>query len=171
MNCDECGKNPASLHFTKIINGEKTELHLCESCAQEKGEIITGGSENFSIHNLFSDLLTFDSPSSISGVKPQQQVRCRNCGLTYSQFSKSGRFGCSDCYQYFNHRLDSLLRRIHGNTEHSGKVPQRGGSEMKIKKEIARLKEELKHRIAVEEFEKAAEIRDRIRELENKIRS
>lgn len=30
MMCQECGQRPATLHFTKIVNGDKTEFHLCE---------------------------------------------------------------------------------------------------------------------------------------------
>lgn len=171
MTCDECGQKPASLHFTKIINGEKTEMHLCETCAQDKGEVFNGGNEHFSIHHLFSDFLNLEKPPSspLDSATTKQQIRCENCGLTYRQFSKSGRFGCSDCYSYFNHRLNSLFRRIHGNTEHSGKVPERSGGEIKVRKELDHLKRELQMKIHMEEFEEAAEVRDRIRDLENQM--
>lgn len=66
MLCQECNKRPATLHFTKIVNGEKTEFHICESCAREKGEMIPGTAGGFSIHNLLSGLLDFD-PASKSG--------------------------------------------------------------------------------------------------------
>lgn len=59
MNCEECGKRPATLHLTKIVNGEKTEYHICEQCASEKGDVFTGF-HNFSINNLLSGLLKFD---------------------------------------------------------------------------------------------------------------
>ena len=39
MVCQECNQRPATLHFTKIVNGEKEEFHLCEKCAQEKGDM------------------------------------------------------------------------------------------------------------------------------------
>lgn len=175
MNCEECGKRPATLHLTKIVNGEKTETHLCETCAKEKGNVIPGVT-NFSIHNLLSGLLNFDpmnkgtggasTQSTATQVKP---IRCETCGLTYTQFSKSGRFGCSDCYHTFGERLDPLFRRIHGNTNHIGKVPERTGGEMKLKKDLEQLKATLKQFIATEEFEKAAEIRDRIRALDQMI--
>ena len=76
MFCQECGKKPATLHFTKIVNGEKTEFHICEVCAREKGEIIPGTPNGFSIHNLLSGLLDFEptAPSGI-GVKPAG-LRC-----------------------------------------------------------------------------------------------
>ena len=103
MFCQECGKKPATLHFTKIINGEKTEFHICESCAREKGEGIPGAPNSFSIHSLLSGLLDFEQlgGSGIAGIK-QPALRCEECGLTYAQFSKIGRFGCSSCYQAFD---------------------------------------------------------------------
>ena len=166
MYCQECNKRPATLHFTKIVNGEKTEFHFCESCAREKGELIPGAPNGFSIHNLLSGLLDFE-PSGTS-VKTQP-LRCDQCGLTYNQFSKVGRFGCSACYKHFSHRLDPLFKRVHGNTTHVGKVPKRAGGMIQYKRKIDRLKHELQLHVAREEFEQAAKIRDQIRELENKM--
>lgn len=167
MLCQECQKKPATLHFTKIINGEKTEFHICEVCAREKGELIPGTTNGFSIHNLLSGLLDFD-PTNASpfGMKQQREIRCEECGLTYIQFSKLGRFGCSSCHTYFAERLDPLLRRVHGNTVHVGKVPKRTGGKIKYKREIELLKKEMQEHIEQEEFEKAAQIRDEIRSIE-----
>lgn len=167
MICQECGKRPATLHFTKIVNGEKTEFHICEPCAREKGEMIPGTSNGFSIHNLLSGLLDFE-PSSVSTMK-QQTVRCEHCGLTYSQFSKIGRFGCGDCYKSFAEKLDPLFKRVHGNTIHVGKVPKRTGGLIQYKREIEKLKKDMMVRIEQEEFEQAAKIRDQIREIEKKM--
>lgn len=168
MVCQECGEKQASLHFTKIVNGEKTEFHLCESCAREKGEILPGGQNGFSIHNLLSGMLNFDYPHQTTTKKQSspRDLRCETCGLTYQQFSKIGRFGCSDCYRHFEPALEPLFRRVHGNTTHSGKVPERTGGQLKLKRELEELKAELDLRVRREEFEEAARIRDRIRELE-----
>lgn len=169
MLCQECGKKPATLHFTKIVNGEKTEFHICEACAREKGEMIPGTANGFSIHNLLSGLLDFE-PSSQAALSPNREaLRCDQCGLTYSQFSKIGRFGCSACYQRFGERLDPLLKRVHGNTVHVGKVPKRSGGLIQFKREIERLKKELLLTIEREEFERAAKLRDKIRDLEKKL--
>lgn len=171
MVCQECGKRPATLHFTKIVNGEKSEFRICEHCAREKGESIQGTANGFSIHNLLSGLLDFDQAGSASvlGKKPIQALQCERCGLTYSQFSKVGRFGCSDCYQQFSERLDPLFRRVHGTTVHAGKIPKRSGGRIQYKREIGQLKTKLQQLIEQEEFEQAAELRDQIRELEKKI--
>lgn len=171
MLCQECDKKPATLHFTKIVNGEKTEFHICESCARERGEGIPGTANGFSIHSLLSGLLDFEPVGSMNalGAKSAQQLRCDNCGLTYTQFSKMGRFGCSNCYTQFGSKLDPILKRVHGNTTHVGKIPKRTGVQIQLKREIDELKRDLNMRIEQQEFEAAAGLRDRIRELERQI--
>jgi len=171
MFCQECGKKLATLHFTKIVNGEKTEFHFCESCAREKGEVIPGSPNSFSIHSLLSGILDFDTlgNKSLSNLKPQESLRCDTCGMSYTQFSKIGRFGCSDCYDAFADRLDPLLKRIHGGTVHSGKIPKRSGGRIQCKRQIEELRTELHRNIENEEFELAAQLRDQIRELERKM--
>ncbi|WP_124726368.1 UvrB/UvrC motif-containing protein [Staphylospora marina] len=175
MLCPECGKRPATLHYTKIVNGIKTELHLCEFCAQEKGLDYMPGFESggFSFHQLLSGLLNLDPPSGPKGraVRDGQgSFRCTTCGLTYNQFSKVGRFGCADCYKAFRDRLEPLLRRIHGHSTHRGKIPSRNLGEIKIRRQLEKLKHELALRIQAEEFEEAARLRDRIRELQQRLK-
>lgn len=170
MICQECGQRPATLHFTKILNGEKTEFHMCEVCAGEKGDMFSAASSNFSIHHLLSGLLNFEAnTNSFGSITTEKTLRCETCGLTFAQFSKSGRFGCVDCYAKFSSRLDPIFRRIHGSMEHSGKVPRRTGGVIKIKKEIQDLKHLLQQKIAAEEFEHAASIRDQIKNLEKQL--
>jgi protein arginine kinase activator len=169
MLCQECGKKQATLHFTKILNGDKTEFHFCDTCARDKGEMIPGSVNGFSIHNLLSGLIDFEPKTTNPSGTSTPPMRCENCGLTYSQFSKIGRFGCSRCYAAFGVRLDPLFRRIHGHTHHIGKVPKRSGGQIHLRKEVEQLKKELQFRISQEEFEMAAEIRDHIRNLEQQI--
>jgi len=167
LQCQECGKRPATLHFTKIVNGDKTELHICEACARERGELVPGTPGGFSIHNLLSGLLDFDQTGA--GAAKPAVLKCENCGMTHAQFSKIGRFGCSECYRYFADRLDPLFKRVHGNTVHMGKVPKRSGGKLRTKREIERLKREMQRKIEVEDFEAAARLRDQIRALEREL--
>ena len=74
MNCQECNQRPAALHFTKIINGEKTEVNLCEKCAQEKGDIfIFNGGSGFAFNNLLAGLLNIDPTFQKPDQNPFQQ--------------------------------------------------------------------------------------------------
>ena len=98
------------------------------------------------------------------------KLQCPDCALTFAQFSQIGRMGCSGCFKAFEDKLGPLLRRIHGSTRHSGKVPRRSQSAVRVKRELDRLKEELQQRIRGEEFEEAAKLRDQIRKMEQELK-
>ncbi|UOE94221.1 UvrB/UvrC motif-containing protein [Alkalihalobacillus sp. LMS39] len=170
MKCQECNERPASLHFTKIVNGEKTEFHICEQCAKEKGEY-NPNSNSFSIHQLLSGLLNFEHAVQDTNKRVAKPEMCPKCNMSYEQFVRLGRFGCAHCYETFKPKLEPVLKRVHGgNHTHGGKIPKRIGGSIEIRKKIAELKEELKEQVAKEEFENAALIRDKIRSLEQSIR-
>ncbi|RDI39040.1 UvrB/UvrC motif-containing protein [Falsibacillus pallidus] len=174
MICQECNERPATLHFTKIINGQKTEFHLCEKCAQDKGEsFLFGDSSGFSINNLLAGLFSSDNifQKEKQTLPKNEVVQCERCSMTLPQFINIGRFGCPNCYHAFRNHLDSILKRLHsGNTAHHGKIPERMGGSIHTKKQIHVLKEEMKAFIETEEFEKAAELRDEIRSLEKSLK-
>lgn len=172
MLCERCGKKAASVHVTKIVNGHKTELYLCDTCAQEKGEDFSFEGK-FPLHQFFSGLMSFIPSGGGETVAPSTYsgLQCPACGLTYTQFGQIGHFGCDQCYEAFGKNLVPLLRRLHGNQKHIGKIPARAGSFIKIKKEVERLREELQKKVAEEAFEEAAKLRDKIRQLEGKISS
>ncbi|WP_377887120.1 UvrB/UvrC motif-containing protein [Alkalihalobacillus sp. R86527] len=171
MTCQECGERPATLHFTKIVNGQKTEFHICEMCAKEKGDV-EPGTNHFSIHNLLSGLLNFETPINESSSHPiynKERQSCPKCGLTYQQFTQVGRFGCSECYNTFSENLDPIFKKVHGgNSVHSGKLPKRAGAAIEIERKVQNLRSKMQEYIQQEEFEKAAETRDLIRSLEYK---
>ncbi|PLR96337.1 UvrB/UvrC motif-containing protein [Bacillus sp. T33-2] len=174
MVCQECNERPATLHFTNFINGEKTELHLCEQCAQEKGEMfMMNTGPGFSINNLLAGLLNIEPSFKKKPQGPfrhEHVLQCPHCSMTFPQFVKVGRFGCSSCYETFKEELEPVIRRLHGgNSTHEGKIPKRIGGSLQLRKDIELLKQTLKDLIANEEFEKAAETRDQIRQLEKKM--
>lgn len=164
MNCEECGKKPATVHITKIENGKKTDMHICEQCAMQKNAISMNTS--FSINDLLTGLLNSGNVLPIK-VDFVQDTKCSICGLSYNKFRETGRFGCSNCYKTFGERLNPLFKKVHGNTTHTGKIPVRTGSKIKAIKEIEKLKIDLNIAIKNEEYEKAACLRDKIRELSN----
>lgn len=176
MICQECNQRPAALHFTKIINGEKTEVHLCEKCAQEKGDLfmINGGS-GFAFNNLLAGLLNIDPTFQKTNQNPfhQEEIfQCEQCSMTFQQFLKIGRFGCAHCYETFKDQLQPVLRRLHsGNGTHNGKIPKRIGGGIQLRKQLEELKYKLREMILQEEFEQAAMIRDEIRILEKTLSS
>lgn len=171
MICQECNERPATMHFTKIINGVKTEFHLCEKCAQEKGEKFSSDwGKSFSFDNLLAGLFNFDPAIQLfkQETAPDLDVlRCSHCGMTLTRFLNTSRLGCPHCYETFQHQLVPILQRLHGgNVAHEGKIPARIGGAIYTKKKLQELKAALQEAISQEEFEKAAELRDQIRALE-----
>ena len=100
MLCEECQKNPANVHITKIINGKKIEMHLCEICAQKKEELNFSFEPQFSLQNLFSSLLHDGLPEE-RDKGSLSKLQCPNCGLTFAQFSQIGRLGAVKFYCFW----------------------------------------------------------------------
>ncbi|MEW6448615.1 MAG: UvrB/UvrC motif-containing protein [Bacillota bacterium] len=162
MLCEKCGKQPATVHYTEITNNKKQEMHLCEECAREAGIAGFGVLPQLVLHDFLGGL--FDKQPELHAA--QVSRRCSRCGLTEQEFAGRGLLGCGDCYTEFRSAVEQMLRRIHGTVQHSGKFPRRAGKVTGLKQELNRLRRELDAAVRKEEFEKAAGLRDRIRELE-----
>jgi protein arginine kinase activator len=162
MVCDICGKNPATVHLTEIIDEQMTELHLCEECARAKSVEME---QQFGLADLLAGLSEFGKTVE---DKELVKIKCSQCGLTYENFRKGGRLGCSECYSAFKKYLAPLLKKIHGSNQHLGKTPLKLVKVTKPKSELQELKDKLQKAIQTEEFEEAAKLRDKIRDLEKK---
>jgi protein arginine kinase activator len=164
LPCDICKQNPATVHDTLIEPpNKKVETHLCEACALKQGVIKK--QVGIAISQLFG-------PSTAPEQKEIQELlvrKCPECGITWPEFRAKGRLGCAHDYDLFEKGLLPLLEKIHGSTEHVGKSPGHRGAELELEKELTRLKAELARLIKKEEYEKAAEVRDRIYTVERSI--
>lgn len=190
MLCERCHKNEANIHTRQSINGVTKEHHLCNNCAksmQDGGEWSKDffsipqllGSQSFfdnspfdsmSMGQLFQDFFSAPTTQGMPG-KSQQPVLptpCPSCGMSWSEFQKNGLLGCGECYDHFGNLMPELLRRLHGNTEHIGKVPQEGEAHLAQKNKLDELRSRLNEAVAAEDFEKACELRDEIRDLSEK---
>jgi protein arginine kinase activator len=163
MQCQICGKRPAVVHFTEIVNNKKSEYHVCEKCAEEKGYNISLGKTKVTIGDLVAGMVDQSLGTDEAKVG---RVQCPRCHMVYSSFKETGRLGCSECYTTFRTQLRPLLRRIHGSTKHVGKAPLRDAARVAARREVHRLHEEMQRAVDREEFEKAAELRDRIRRMD-----
>ncbi len=167
MKCQSCNKNEANTHITKIINGAKTELYLCSQCANESGEVSAfenGFDKEF--ENFFNGF--FGSGQSGAAI-PQKttEKQCPTCGTSLDEILKQGRLGCSRCYEIYREQLARPLKQIHGAAAHTGKIPTRCGRGIKRMAQIDRMQSELNRAVMEQNFEKAAELRDKINELKN----
>lgn len=161
MQCDICNKKKATVHLTEIVDEQMLEMHLCEECAREKSAQME---QQFGLSDLLAGLADFGKQ-----VKDIEKVKlvCPQCGLSYEDFKKFGRLGCSECYPAFQEQLTGLLKRIHGSNRHLGKTPGKLPPKEEKKAESLRdLRQAMQEAIEMENFEKAAEFRDKIRALE-----
>lgn len=159
MKCQKCNEREANTHIQKIINGKKTEYYLCDKCAAESGEFA------FSFGNDFDDFFGGFFGNTAKHIAPPSEKICSDCGMTLSEFLKSGRLGCSHCYESFRSALSRPLKQIHGAAEHTGKIPQKSGKKISVKSKIKHLEGELSAAVANQEFELAAKLRDEIKAL------
>jgi protein arginine kinase activator len=163
MYCQICKKREATIHFTNVVDKKVEKIHLCAQCAEEKGFDYLKKS-NYAMGDLLAGLLDSAAKAAESG---SSKDKCPTCGTNYENFKKVGRLGCSHCYEHFKTQLMPLLRSIHGNTRHMGKVPERLGSRVSLKRRVLELREELNQAVELENYERAAQLRDEIKMLES----
>ena len=171
MLCDKCKTKEAVFHYKVSSNGKVSETHLCSECASAAGistDSFFGGHQNIFSHtaseddvfgSFFGGLL--HSPSAY-----QKKLVCPSCGMTRSELASTGKLGCAVCCKTFYNMLQPTVAKIHGNVMHTGKAPKGFSAQAEKKNEIASLKAKLAAAIETQEYEQAAKLRDKIRELE-----
>ena len=163
MQCESCKKHEAAVDLTIVSGDAKRSLHLCPRCARrESGAPPKAPAKAVTKINVVLGHLAVES----------QEAECPECGLTYERFRKTGRLGCPACYAAFGAPMRRLLRRIHGADSHVGREARPpeapaadtgGDSDRGDSDQLEQLRRELEQAVAEEAYEKAAELRDRIR--------
>jgi len=171
MKCQDCGERDSSVKVTQIIDNEKVVLNLCKECAAKRGFHSPLDNAPFPLANFLSSMMNKETTKKGGKTIAAPDLTCPECGLTFSEFSRLGRFGCARCYQTFRDRLQPLLRKIHGSSLHRGKLPPMLSEDASAIKEKERLQDELQRAIESEDFERAADLRDKIKSLNEKNRS
>ncbi|HOW88914.1 MAG TPA: UvrB/UvrC motif-containing protein [Elusimicrobiales bacterium] len=172
MLCRACKKKEATVFLKLAVNSKVVEMHLCGDCAPYAADGSFGGLDIEPMNMagqgggacaFFKEFLPRD----------KRALSCPACGLAYHEFKDSGRLGCAGCYESFAPQLSELLTRIHGNCRHTGKrcgptagapAPERTRGAARASSSV--LRQALKKAVENEDFERAAELRDRIRKLE-----
>jgi protein arginine kinase activator len=160
--CDRCGKNEAAIHFTQIQHNETLTRHLCETCAAALGLDPGLGATTAPLTDFLAQM-----GKALVGETPSAAGTCPGCGLTIADFKRTGRLGCARCWAAFEPSLRGLLRKLHGGTQHVGKVylpPD--PTEMDRTARVTSLRRSLQRAVDEEDFERAAALRDQIRRME-----
>ena len=161
MVCDNCHERDAVVNVTTVENNAVRQLHLCEQCAAERGVETSSAAMKHPLGEFLQAVQQQSMPASADAG------RCTFCGLTMKDFRATGRMGCARCYSTFEPSMRELLRRVHGSARHIGhsyRAPQE--EVLERASVLGELREKLRRAIEQEQFEVAAELRDRIKVLE-----
>lgn len=161
MLCEKCQKKQATVHLSHLVNNNVIqEFHLCQDCASQVTPIGIKGTP------LLPELLTsLLEPIIGKLIKEMGSIKCPHCGMTYLDFKSSGRFGCAEDYDIFKNGIEQLIEKIHGTTQHKGKVPSHISKTIIKESELRILQRELERLVKEEKFEEAAQVRDKIKEF------
>ena len=154
MHCEVCQEHEATVHLTQIVDGHVKKINLCEACAAKSGLDMKGA---LSITDILLGL-----GSAKPAGKPERERVCPRCHMRPSDFKKTGRLGCLDCYATFAAELAPMLQSMHHSNQHVGGIPAREGPRVQMTAEVAALQQALEKAVAAENFEEAARLRDRI---------
>jgi len=144
----------------QIINGEVRQTHLCQGCAQ--GLHMNGlFAEGFGLEEFLGSVL-----GNAESAQTALRLRCDGCGCFFEDIARSGKVGCAKCYTVFLNNLLPTFQKIHSNTTHCGRIPASAGKKNEIQTELGKLKKQLDKAVKQQEYEQAAKLRDRIREIE-----
>jgi protein arginine kinase activator len=162
MKCECCHEAEATIHLTQVIDGKVKKLNLCQDCAQQNGiDLNSPISITDVLLGLGSEPKAGKDPSLMSTF----DLSCSRCQMTRAEFKKNARLGCPECYKAFMGELNALMQAMHHSRQHVGKIPARQGNEARITAQIASLQKDIETAIAKEEYEIAANLRDKIRAL------
>jgi protein arginine kinase activator len=168
MKCQFCS-NPATVHLTKLVKKQKLEIHLCETCAEKH----QSPPSDLSLSSILESLIG----QHVSPVAEElSRLICPTCGIKYMEFRADGRLGCPADYEVFRSGLVPILQRIHRATRHAGKVPRRRATELPqgdaadrtggMASQMLDLRQQLRRAVESEDYERAAAVRDLIRQKE-----
>lgn len=178
MKCDRC-ENEATVHEVLISAGKRVERHLCEACARQAGVVVTAPGSLKELLSQHGGLITGPAAATTPTAD-----HCPACGMTFAHFRKEEKLGCGECYTTFEKQLGGLIERIHdGATQHMGKAPKRqlgcGGdheakerspvvvvSPAELQRRVTTLQKQLEEAIVLEQYERAAHLRDELARLQ-----
>lgn len=180
MLCQNCHKNEATIHIQQIVNGGAQSIHLCEECASKKVmdmPELQGFNLAEMLFNIAGKVADAVKDSADDEHVCEKKLVCPVCGWDSERFRKTGYVGCPDCYSAFAPVISGMLKNMHRGDKHLGKIPLfvsgpgRAGREIALlRREIEALRKEQELKIRAEDYEAAAVLRDRIQELERKIK-
>ena len=151
MKCDNCGSEEVNFHYTANINGKVTEKHLCSECAAKLGY---ANDLFFDTDSIFENMLSgFFGRRSL--LRPWGGFGFGLPAMTLPRLAlprveiRLDDGSCTECGEHAEEKAEQPA----ADTEDARR------------RELNALNEQMRKYAEEEEFEKAAEIRDRIRKM------
>jgi protein arginine kinase activator len=157
MTCQRCHEE-AAVHLTETVDGHRRELHLCVPCARKAGLALPESPPKLGLDQVVQGLIVAHVGELVGELA---ELTCPDCGVRFMEFRTLGRLGCPTDYQVFARGLLPLLGRSQGATRHVGKSP--GRPAVASDRARLRLRSEFRSAIALEDYERAASLRDQLR--------
>ncbi|MBQ8555540.1 MAG: UvrB/UvrC motif-containing protein [Clostridia bacterium] len=164
MLCEECKTNEACYTISVMMGEAMTQRHLCADCMAKMNMNIATGNIKHLLGAIMAAISSTEVPAE-SSDEPKVDIVCERCKTTLSQFTKSGRLGCPGCYQAFREQLTPMLQQIHGRVQHAGRKPLDTEAAQRQRSEQEELSRQLERAVAIEDYETAAILRDRLKAL------
>lgn len=161
--CMKCQQNLATVKFTRLVNGAVEERYLCPQCAAADSPYQKKSAPQ--LDEILSGILGAVAGEAGTTVQPAE-ITCSTCGLPFSSYRETLILGCSDCYESFEKLLVNDLRRFHGASEHTGRVPHSQAQTVHNFRSAEDLRRRLAESVKAEDFTMAAKLRDQLKELE-----
>jgi protein arginine kinase activator len=149
MKCDLCGNNEAKYKYYEVDSEGVREMNICSECAHRKGIDFSPRTQELKVDNIV----------------------CKNCNLSFKEYKKKNRLGCTECYINFRSKIDSILLQTHNSLIHKGKKPVKNAKLLSMKKEIRELQKTLEDSVKKEKYEEAVHIRDKIEKYQEELKS
>lgn len=160
MLCQYCKEREATIHMTQSVNGVISKVDMCAQCANKQN---LNFMDNFGFSNLFSEFF-----SHKASIQDAFDMICPSCNGSFQRFRENKLVGCEDCYTTFSEQMEPIVLDVQGSTIHEGKIPSHADEKVREAHELKQMKKELDDAVAREDYEKAAELRDRMKEKEGR---
>jgi protein arginine kinase activator len=168
MKCDNCKDNEAQFHFITRVNGEPVETHLCGDCAAEAGLLETGSRASQNAGDMFI-AFPLGTPGAISLPGLGQGLTVPVMAMPFFGIHVFGDIPMGEEAEDASGGSAGNSRKESFEAEplrQEVSIPEDAGAEFRSRRELLSLKHRLCAAVKEENFERAALLRDRIREME-----
>lgn len=162
MLCELCEQNEANIVIKQITEaGKSVSCHICDRCAHEHG--LDAETDNTkAVAELFKLI-------EKKKADAQNAVTCMSCGTKLSDILETHHLGCADCMIYFKGFIEEALKKNSDDIRYTGKVPKEFNilNRPTETETVQNLQAQMEEAVKIENYELAAYLRDKIKEMEN----